>query len=179
MKSTEGSIEEEAKGAAGVTAWAPRSPVAVAFGLALALVVAGCSHCPLCGGPWQRGDGDVCFVAAPPMDMRTVDGAVTCLERMAILPTFEVKVSLARLDTTSGKPEVVAEQTVGGFNSFPVPFSLEYDHSKLIEGATYGLMAELVSQGARLFCTDTQYKVISNGNGGPVELVIVRAPDKK
>ena len=176
MKSTSERIGEKPRNAAGEPAGVVRFSSLALFAM-LALAVSGCAHCPMCGGPWNR-DVENKLALAPPADMRTVSGTVTCLERVAILPTFEMKVSLARLDTTSGKPEVMAEQTIGRFTSFPVPFALEYDHSKLVDGATYGLFAELTSQDSRLFCTDTQYKVLSKGNEGPVDLVIVRTPGK-
>lgn len=141
--------------------------------LALALL-SGCAHCPLCGGPWERPAPPV---PVKPADMRTATGTVACLERVAILPTFELKVMLVALDPCgSAEREVLAEQTLKPLVALPASFAFDYDHARLLPTRSYGLEAELWSQGARLFRTDTQYRVCPDGPAAKADLVLVREP---
>lgn len=141
--------------------------------LVLALLV-GCAHCPLCGGPWERPAPPV---PVKPADMRTATGTVACLERVAILPTFELKVMLVALDPSgTGVREVLAEQTLKPLAALPASFAFDYDHARLLPTRSYGLEAELWSQDARLFRTDTQYKVSAEGPAAKADLVLVRDP---
>lgn len=141
--------------------------------LALALL-SGCAHCPLCGGPWERPAPPV---PVKPADMRTATGTVACLERVAILPTFELKVMLVALDPSgSSAREVLAEQTLKPLAALPASFAFGYDHARLLPNRSYGLEAELWSQGARLFRTDTQYRVCPDGPAAKADLVLVREP---
>ena len=141
--------------------------------LALALL-SGCAHCPLCGGPWERPAPPV---PVKPADMRTATGTVACLERVAILPAFELKVMLVALDPSgSAVREVLAEQTLKPLAALPASFAFDYDHTRLLPTRSYGLEAELWSQGARLFRTDTQYRVCPDGPAAKADLVLVREP---
>ncbi len=134
--------------------------------------VAGCAHCPLCGGEW--GGGKAIVLQPKPPEMKTISGTVSCMERMTILPTFEIRVKLVSLCTAGGESPTLAEQTLTAFSGFPVAFSFEYDKSKMSEIAPYGLVAELLSQGTQLYRTDTQYKIDKNGSPEASDLVIVR-----
>lgn len=142
--------------------------------LALALL-AGCAHCPMCGGPWERQAPPP--APAKPADMRTASGTVACMERVAMLPTFEIKVMLVALDPGgSGAREVLAEQILRPVVALPASFAFDYDHARLQPTRSYGLESELWSQGARLFRTDTQYKVSAEGPAAAGDLVLVREP---
>ena len=55
-------------------------------------------------------------------------------------------------------------------------FAFAYDHARLLPTRSYGLEAELWSQGARLFRTDTQYRVCPDGPAAKADLVLVREP---
>ena len=150
-----------------------RRLVFACLALALALL-AGCAHCPLCGGLWDRPAPPV---PVKPADMRTAAGTVACLERVAILPTFELKVMLVALDPCgSGAREVLAEQVLKPLAALPASFAFDYDHARLLPTRSYGLEAELWSQGARLFRTDTQYRVSPDGPAAKADLVLVREP---
>ncbi len=138
------------------------------FSLAFA---AGCVHCPLCGGPWPS---ERPLAPPKPPEMKTITGTVSCMERVTILPTFEIRVRLVSLGAPESESQVLAEQTIRGFSGFPVAFGLEYDKSRMADFAAYGLVAELLSQGTPLYRTDTQYKVTGNGSPEAADLVIVR-----
>lgn len=139
----------------------------------VAAVVAGCAHCPLCGGPWDGGE----MITEPvrPAEMMTISGSVSCMERVTILPTFELKVRLVSLDAPGGADAVIAEQVIKPVNEFPVHFSFEYDNSKLSDQGSYGLEAKLLSQDTVLFTTDTQYRVLTHGQSAQADIVIVRS----
>lgn len=141
--------------------------------MATLTLVAGCAHCPLCGAEWGATRNPPVRVLTP--EIKTVSGSVSCLERVTVLPTFELKIKLVSLGSDGSILDVVAEQVVKSFAEFPVRFSFEYDSAKLSKSGTYGLAAELVSQGATLFKTDTQYKVLPDVTAPPVDLVIVRS----
>ena len=146
----------------------------LAFACLALMLVSGCAHCPLCGGPWKR---PVPPAPVKPADMRSATGTVACLERVAILPTFELKVMLVALDPCgSGAREVLAEQVLKPLAALPASFAFDYDHARLMPTRSYGLEAELWSQGARLFRTDTQYRVSPDGPAAKADLVLVREP---
>ncbi len=156
------------------TAFSVRRSLLLSFAAVFFLVfVAGCAHCPLCGGEWDTDKGTISLQPKPP-EMQTISGTVSCMERVTILPTFEIRVKLVSLCTTGGESLMLAEQTVQAFSGFPVAFRFEYDKSKMSEVVPYGLVAELLSQGTPLYRTDTQYKIDKNGSSEPVDLVIVR-----
>lgn len=151
----------------------PGSRCLIAACLSLALL-AGCAHCPFCGGSWEPPAPSL---PAKPADMRTATGTVACLERLAILPTFELKIMLVALDPGGGSArEVLAEQTIKPLVSLPASFAFDYDHARLLPTRSYSLEAELWSQGVRLFRTDTQYRVSPDGPAAKADLVLVREP---
>ena len=135
--------------------------------------VSGCAHCPLCGGEW--GGGQMIAEPVKPAEMMTISGSVSCMERVTILPTFELKVRLVSLDAPNGADAVVAEQIIKPVNAFPVHFSFEYDKSKISDQGSYGLEAKLLSQDTVLFTTDTQYRVLTRGQSAQADIVIVRS----
>lgn len=141
--------------------------------LFLLAFVAGCAHCPLCGGEWDATKEALSLQPKPP-EMKTISGTISCMERVTILPTFEIRVKLVSLCTAGGEMPPLAEQTLTAFSGFPMAFSFEYDKSKMSDALPYGLVAELLSQGTPLYRTDTQYKIDKNGLTEAVDLVIVR-----
>lgn len=152
----------------------------VPFLTAAALSVAGCAHCPMCGGEWgaARRAAEAAEAAAREPKIETVEASVSCLERITVLPTYVLKVRLVNastgetvLDPSTGKP--LALETRAGFESFPQNVSLSFDARKTDPRSPYGLAAELESQGTVLFRTDTQYRVLT-GREDPVQLVLVR-----
>lgn len=137
------------------------------------LGVLGCAHCPLCGGEWPSSR-DLATEHAGPVEMRTIVGTVSCPERVTVLPTFEIRVQLVTLDSSTREKQVVAECLISEFQEFPVPFELVYASNEIEKSQSYGLVAELLSQGTPLFATDTQYKVDLEESALPYDLVIVR-----
>ncbi len=136
-------------------------------------LVFGCAHCPLCGGEWRPTDG---LDANPEagVEWRTVSGRVSCLERVPLLPTFEIRVRLVSLGSPTCAMEVVGEVSIATFDAFPVPFAIDYLTPRPEPGKAYGLIAEMLAQGTPIFATDTQYKLNVEDPASEVELVIVR-----
>lgn len=138
------------------------------------LSVSGCTNCPLCGGEWPADQDRRVIEPVGPVEMRTIVGKVSCLERVTVLPTFEIRVQLVTLGSSTCENQVIAECLIPRFQEFPVPFELMYVHDDIETSRSYGLVAELLSQGASLFTTDTQYKVLFEASAPPYDLVLVR-----
>ena len=137
------------------------------------LGVLGCAHCPLCGAAWPAR-GDRTTEDAGPVVIHTIVGKVSCLERVMILPTFEIRVQLVTLGSSTDERQVVAECLISEFQEFPVPFELIFTSDHIEKSVSYGLVAELLSQGTPLLATDAQYKVNVEESALPYDLVIVR-----
>jgi len=156
----------------GVNAFS-RSALFIIVAFVFLLGVPGCAHCPLCGGEWPS-DRDRAKEDAGPVETHTIVGKVSCLERVTILPTFEIRVQLITLGSSTSERQVVVERVISGFHEFPVPFELVYASNQIETSRSYGLVAELLSQGTPLFATDTQYKVNLEESALPHDLLIVR-----
>jgi putative lipoprotein len=55
----------------------------------------------------------------------------------------------------------------------PIPFSLEYDPTRILAGRTYAVSARIVDRGQLQFVTDTHVPVLTGGAQGPVEIFVV------
>lgn len=160
--------------------WSMKTSRIIPVVAASAIALAGCAHCPVCGGEWgaARRAAEAAEAAARAPKIETIEVSVSCLERITVLPTYVLTVRLVDastgktvLDPENGQPLLL--ETRNGFESFPQTLSLSCDLRKTAPRTIYGLVAELESQGAVLFRTDTQYRVFG-GNGGPIQLVLVR-----
>ena len=140
----------------------------------LALLAAGCSHCPVCGASWgaaERERAAAELAARPKIPPATVRGSVTTLERATLLPTYRLRLRL--LDLSSG--EVLAEREETGLASLPHFFELTCPGESIRPTGSYGLAGELLSGDDTIFRTDTQYRVLTRGAGPSADLVLVRA----
>lgn len=143
---------------------------------AAALLAAGCSHCPVCGASWGAAERERLaaeLAARPAVPPVAVRGTVTTLERATLLPTY--RLSLRLLDLSSG--ETLASKEDTGLSSLPHPFEFSCPGGSIRPNGSYGLVAELLSDGGEtIFRTDTQYRVLTRGAGPSADLVLVRAP---
>ena len=141
---------------------------------ALALLAAGCSHCPVCGASWGAAERERIAAeraARPDLPPATVRGSVTTLERATLLPTYRLRLRL--LDLSSG--DVLAEAEETGLAGLPHAFELTCPGEKIRPNGSYGLAAELLSGDETIFRTDTQYRVLTRGASASADLVLVRA----
>lgn len=141
---------------------------------ALALLAAGCSHCPVCGASWGAAERERIAAeraARPDLPPATVRGSVTTLERATLLPTYRLRLRL--LDLSDGS--VLAETETSGLSSLPYFFELSCPGEQIRPNGSYGLAAELLSGDETIFRTDTQYRVLTRGAPASADLVLVRA----
>lgn len=140
----------------------------------LALLAAGCSHCPVCGASWGAAERErqaARIAARPVLPPVTVRGSVTTLERTTLLPTYRLRLRL--LDLSDGG--VLADAEVTGLSGLPHFFELVCPGEKIRPNGSYGLAAELLSGDETIFRTDTQYRVLTRGAPASADLVLVRA----
>lgn len=142
--------------------------------LLILLGIVGCVHCPFCGNPWKKAK------VVPPIavaEMREATGTVACLERLVLLPTFELRVRLVSLSSADDQSAcVIAQQVIQPVTALPTRFAFEYDHAQLDSSQSYGLEAELWAQDKRLFKTDTQYRIRLDDTAAKADLVLMREP---
>lgn len=143
----------------------------IAAALAMAVMAAGCSHCPVCGGEW----GAARLAAAmreKKVEPRIVEvsGSVSCPERIAVLPTYRLRVRLAR----SGDQKAVAESMFAPIGSFPAFFLLQYDAAAYGADETLRLSAELLSGDTAILSTDVGAGIRAGEVARGIDLVLVR-----
>lgn len=84
-------------------------------------------------------------------DRLTVSGEVTYRERIALPPDASLSVSLVDLAAPE-TPRIAAKAALASPGQVPLSFNLNFDSSVLAEGASYGIVAEIVgSDGAVWF----------------------------
>ena len=102
-------------------------------------------------------------------------GTVTYRQRIALTPQAEVQVELR--DTTAPDAAAVsapiAKQLIATPGQVPIPFSLEYDPTRILGGRSYAISARIVDRGQLQFVTETPIAVLTRGAQGPFELVVV------
>lgn len=114
-----------------------------------------------------------------PAASATVTGTVSYRERIALPPNAIVKVQLQDTSRADAPAVTLAEQTIQTEGKqVPIPFRLEYDSSKIREGNTYTVRAQISIEDQLRFTSDTAYSVITNGGPSRVEILVrsVRQP---
>ncbi len=113
---------------------------------------------------------------APPVPPPTafLTGTVTYRQRVALTPQAEVQVELR--DVTAPSESVrapIAKQLIATPGQVPIPFSLEYNPTKLLGGRSYAISARIVDRGQLQFVTETAIPVLTRGAQAPFEIVVV------
>ena len=99
-------------------------------------------------------------------------GTVTYLQRVALTPEAEVHVELRDVSTPDVAGPPLAKQVIATPGQVPIPFTLEYDPTKIRGGRAYAVSARIVDRGQLLFVTETRVPVLTGGAQGPVEIVV-------
>jgi putative lipoprotein len=112
---------------------------------------------------------------APPVPPPTgfLNGTVTYTQRMALTPQAEVQVELRDVSVQDAASTLIAKQVIATPGQVPIPFSLEYDATKIRGGRTYAISARIVDRGQLQFITDTRIPVLTGAAQGPIEIVVV------
>ena len=137
-----------------------------------ALLLAGCAHCPVCGTPWDVAGRNRNFqndAETEPPKLNTIQGTITCIERVTPLPGYRLKVRLIDLESQ----QECAAQDLGAFKGFPVFFSIVYNEKDVDNTHQYGLVCDLTSRGVPLYSTDTQYRVFNKKGPDNTEFNLV------
>ena len=83
----------------------------------------------------------------------TLSGQVTYRERIALPENGALRISLVDL-ATPDQPRVRAEGAIASPGQVPLSFNLHFEDSVILEGHSYGLHAEIVSEGQVWFRND-------------------------
>ena len=102
-----------------------------------------------------------------------LNGTVTYTQRMALTPQAEVQVELRDVSAQDAASTLIAKQVIATPGQVPIPFSLEYDATKIRGGRTYAISARIVDRGQLQFVTDTRIPVLTGAAQGPIEIVVV------
>ena len=112
---------------------------------------------------------------APPVPPPTgfLNGTVTYMQRMALTPQAEVQVELRDVSAQDAASTLIAKQLIATPGQVPIPFSLEYDATKIRGGRTYAISARIVDRGQLQFITEARIPVLTGAAQGPIEIVVV------
>jgi putative lipoprotein len=100
-------------------------------------------------------------------------GTVTYRQRVALTPQAEVQVELRDVSVQDTPGTQVAKQVIGTPGQVPIPFSLEYDPTRILGGRSYAVSARIVDRGQLLFVTEARVPVLTGDAQGPIEIVVV------
>ena len=104
----------------------------------------------------------------------SVSGSVTYRERLALTPGARLEVELRDTSLQDAAAPLVAEQVIENPGQVPIEFELGYNKDDINSRNTYSVQARIIEGDGRLaFINDTAYDVITRGNPGKVEMVLV------
>jgi putative lipoprotein len=103
----------------------------------------------------------------------TITGTVTYLQRMALPTNAVILVQLLDVSLADAPSKVVAEQSISlGQRQVPIPFTLNYDASKIDEKHSYSLSAKITVDGVLRFTSDQSYPVLTRGTPSKADIVL-------
>ena len=113
------------------------------------------------------------FSIAPSLaDKLTLSGEVTYRERIALPPGASLSVGLVDLAAPK-TPRIAAKAALASPGEVPLNFNLNFDDSVLVDGASYGIVAEISGEdGAVWFRNAEPYAVDPRAPAGPILVVI-------
>ncbi len=104
----------------------------------------------------------------------SVGGTVTYRERLALTPGATLVVELRDVSYADGPAPLIARQTISGPGQVPIKFKVEYNRADIDPRNRYSVSARIIESDGRLaFTNDTAYEVITRGNPGKVDLLLV------
>jgi putative lipoprotein len=113
--------------------------------------------------------------SAPAAAPLVVSGTVSYRERIALDPAAEVRVQLldvSRMDAPSVVRPSSASAPTG--RQPPFAYTLQVDAARIDPRMRYAVAARIVRGEQLLFINDTQYSVLTQGQGTRADLVLVR-----
>lgn len=88
---------------------------------------------------------------------KTIKGSVLYRERIALPPEAKLIVQLADVSLADAPAKIIGETTVEPITGVPIPYTIEYDSSKLEPGHQYALQARISAGDTLWFVNDTRY----------------------
>lgn len=110
---------------------------------------------------------------SPETTTATISGTVAYRERIVLPPSAQVKVALVDVSLADAPSVTIAETVFTPEGNVPIPYTLSYDSSKIIEGHTYALQARVTEHDKLLFITDTHYAALGE-NADTTDLLMVK-----
>jgi len=112
---------------------------------------------------------------APAAAPLVVSGTVSYRERIALDPAAEVRVQLLDVSRMDAPSVVLAEQRIrADGRQPPFAYTLQVDAARIDPRMRYAVAARIVRGEQLLFINDTQYSVLTQGQGTRADLVLVR-----
>lgn len=140
------------------------------FLLAIATGVAGAALLSACAA--SSPSAPSAPASAAPL---VVSGTVSYRERIALDPAAEVRVQLLDVSRMDAPSVVLAEQRIrADGRQPPFAFTLQVDAARIDPRMRYAVAARIVRGEQLLFINDTQYSVLTQGQGTRADLILVR-----
>jgi putative lipoprotein len=138
------------------------------FLLAIATGVAGAALLSACAASSPSAPA----ASAAPL---VVSGTVSYRERIALDPAAEVRVQLLDVSRMDAPSVVLAEQRIrADGRQPPFAYTLQVDAARIDPRMRYAVAARIVRGEQLLFINDTQYSVLTQGQGMRADMVLVR-----
>ncbi len=104
----------------------------------------------------------------------SVSGTVTYRERLSLTPGASLEVQLRDTSYQDAAAPLIAEQVIDNPGQVPIKFKVEYNRDDIDSRNTYSIQARIIeADGRQAFINDTAYDVITRGNPGKVEMLLV------
>jgi len=110
-------------------------------------------------------------------EMQSVSGTVSYRERILLTTNATVNVRLLDVSKADVSAILIAEQTIETPGQMPVSFELLYNPEVIDERMSYAVHARIFEGSELRFTTDTNYPVLTRGNGNSVDLILVAVGD--
>lgn len=119
--------------------------------------------------------------ATEPIRDGLMSGTITYRVRLALARDAEIRTKLVDVSGGNTAETIIAEESFSADNrQVPIPFQLRYERNAINTRNRYVVRAEIFTDGKRIFATDTDYAVITQGNpSANIVLTLVQAGDEK
>ena len=88
---------------------------------------------------------------------KTIKGDVIYRERIALPPEAKLIVELADVSLADAPAKIIGDVTIDPISGPPIPFSIDYDSSKLEPGHTYALQARISAGDTLWFVNESRH----------------------
>lgn len=110
---------------------------------------------------------------SPPLDGK-VQGKIFHTEAVQLPATAVAVVKLVDVSKADVAADVIAEQRIEPAGQVPIEYVLEYDPARIDPASTYAVQARITDGDTLLYVTDTVYQVLTRGNGGTQDVLVVK-----